>query len=90
MDRPGEVQSRLLSLVNGSVLSVTPGTVTHQAPLSREFSRQEYWSAISFSRVSFRPRDRTGVSSIAGEFFTTEPPGKPIIQVDLENGNSRQ
>ena len=23
---------------------VTPWTVAHQAPLSREFSRQEYWS----------------------------------------------
>ena len=32
--------------VSCSVLSdsVTPWTVTHQAPLSMEFSRQEYWS----------------------------------------------
>ena len=30
-------------------LFVTPWTVAHQAPLSMEFSRQEYWSAISFS-----------------------------------------
>ena len=28
------------------------------------------WVAFSFSRASFRPRDRTGVSCIAGGFFT--------------------
>ena len=34
------------------------------------------WVAISSSRGSSRPRDGTQVSCIAGEFFTTEPPGK--------------
>ena len=32
--------------------------------------------AISFSRGSSQPRDRTNVSFIAGGFFTTEVPGK--------------
>ena len=27
---------------------VTPCTVAHQAPLSMEFSRQEYWSGLPF------------------------------------------
>ena len=39
------------------------------------------WVAISFSRGSSQPRDRTEslVSpSLAGRFFTTEPPGKPL------------
>ena len=36
------------------------------------------WVAISFSRGSSEPGDRTCVSCIAGEFFTTEPPGKPL------------
>ena len=36
------------------------------------------WVAISFSRASSRPRDRTYVSCIAGEFFTAEPPEMPI------------
>ena len=31
---------------------VTTWTVAHQAPLSMEFSRQEYWSGIPFSRGS--------------------------------------
>ena len=29
-------------------LLVTPRTVAHQAPLSREFSMQEFWSGLSF------------------------------------------
>ena len=36
------------------------------------------WVAISFSMGSSWPRDRTGVSCLAEEFFTTEPPRKPI------------
>ena len=36
------------------------------------------WVAISSSRGSSRPMDRTRVSWIAGRFFTTESPGKPI------------
>ena len=46
---------------------VTPWTVVCQAPLSIGFSRQEYWSewvAISFSRGSSWPRDRTCISCI--------------------------
>ena len=36
------------------------------------------WVAISFSRRSSQPRDWTRVSYIAGSFFTTEPPEKPL------------
>ena len=32
--------------------SATPWTVTHQAPLSMEFSRQEYWSGLPFPSPS--------------------------------------
>ena len=37
------------------------------------------WVAISFSRGSSWPRDWTHVSCIAGRFFTSKPPGKPIL-----------
>ena len=59
--------------------SMTSWTVAHQARLSMEFSRQEYWSGvvISFSRGSSRPRDQTCISCLIGGFFTTEPPRKP-------------
>ena len=39
------------------------------------------WVAIFFSRGSSRPREQTHVSYLAGEFFTTEPPGKPRISI---------
>ena len=47
-------------------------TVAHQAPLSMELSRQEYWSRWPFPSPgeSSQPRDRTQVSHIAGVFFT--------------------
>ena len=35
------------------------------------------WLAISFSRGSSWPKDRSHVPCIAGRFFTAEPPGKP-------------
>ena len=35
------------------------------------------WGAISFSRGSFRPRDKTCISRISGGFFTAEPLVKP-------------
>ena len=43
--------------------------------------RIQEWVAISFSRGSSQPRDQicvSGVSCIAGRFFTTEPAGKPL------------
>ena len=36
------------------------------------------WVAISFSGGSFQPRGWTWVSRIAGRFFPSEPPGKPL------------
>ena len=39
------VRAQLLSCIQ---LSATPWTVAHQAPLSMEFSRQEYWSGLPF------------------------------------------
>ena len=36
------------------------------------------WAVIFFSRGSSRHRDQTLVSCLAGRFFTTEPPGKPV------------
>ena len=36
------------------------------------------WVVVSTSRGSSLPRDWTHISRIAGRFFTTEPPGKPI------------
>ena len=56
-----------------------PWTIAHQPPLSKGFSRQEYWSRLPFpfSRASTQPRDRTPVCSIASGFFTNWARGKP-------------
>ena len=41
-------QNHVYLLVAQLCLFVTPWTVAHQAPLSMEFSRQEYWSFLPF------------------------------------------
>ena len=46
------------------------------------------WVAISYPKGSSQPRDQTHLSSgscVAGQFFTTEPPGKPNICVTFYN-----
>ena len=68
----------IFCLVAQSCLTfVRPWTVACQVPLSR----QEYWSGLPFPS----PRDlpNPGIKPIppalTGVFFTTEPPGKPIL-----------
>ena len=51
-----------------------------EAPLSLGFSRQEYWNGLPFPFPVVLLD--TGIEpmppALAGEFFITEPPGKPI------------
>ena len=48
----------------------------HQAPLSMKFLRQENeWIPISFSRDLPNPGFKSESPSLAGRFFTAEPPG---------------
>ena len=49
-------------MLNHIWLFVTPWSVAYQAPLSMEFSRQEYCSGLPFPRYSSQPRDWTCVS----------------------------
>ena len=63
--------------------SVTPWAVTCQAPLSTGFFKQEYWSELPFPPPGYLPDPRIKPMSpasppLAGGFFTTEPPGKPL------------
>ena len=39
------------------------------------------WVAISFSRGTSWPRDRTRVSCIVGRYLPSEPQGKPLVYV---------
>ena len=71
---------------------MTPWTVAHQASLSMEFSRQEYWSGLPFPAAGDLPnpgiKPESSVSlALAGRFFTTATPGKPnTFNRDLKNG----
>ena len=58
----------------------TPWTVALQAPLSMGFSRQEYLSGLPLSPAGNLPDPRIEPMSpaLAGGFFTTQPPGKPL------------
>ena len=50
-----------------------------KGPLSMEFSRPEYWRLPFPSPGNlFVPRMEPIFSLLAGRFFTTEPPGKPM------------
>ena len=59
--------------------SLTPWTAACQASLYMWFSRYGYWRRLPFPTPGHLPDPRTEAVSpaLAGEFFSTEPPGKP-------------
>ena len=61
----------------------TPWTVAHQDPLSSQFPRPAYWSGLPFPSPGDLPDPGMEPASpaLAGEFFTTEPPGKPSSKI---------
>ena len=63
-------------VVSNSVISCT---IAHQA-LLMGFPRQEYWSGLLFPATGDLPNPRIELISptLAGRFFTTEPPEKHI------------
>ena len=70
-------------LLSGVQLFVAPETVAHQAPLSMEFSRQEYWCGLPLPAPGDLPDPGIELPSLAspplaGRLFTTVPPGKFI------------
>ena len=74
----------LVQLLNHVRLFLTPWTVACQAPLSMEFSMQEYWSGLPFPTPGDLPDAgiepvSLGSSLLAGGFFTTVPPGNPSL-----------
>ena len=60
-------------------LFATPWTLAYQAPQSMEFSRQEYWSGLSFSSPGDLPDP--GIEhwspALQADSLLTELPGKP-------------
>ena len=58
---------------------MTPWTVAGQAPLSMEFSRQEYWGGLPFPSPGDFPKPEIESRSPAlwADSLLFEPPGKP-------------
>ena len=68
---------------------MTPWTVAHQAPLSMELSRQEYWSRLPFPPPVVVPSPGVEPVSpvfpaLAGGLLTPAPPGRPC-KYELDN-----
>ena len=58
---------------------MTPKTIVHQAPLSMELSRQEYWGGFSFPSPGHLPDPgiKPGSPALVGDALPSEPPEKP-------------
>ena len=74
-------------LVSWSVMSdsATPWTVACQAPLSMEFSREEYWSRLSFLSPGDLPDPgiEPGPPVLRADSLLFRPPGKPFTGQDI-------
>ena len=81
---PGQTRAEgLIRVCVCAQLCPTPGTVACQAPLSMEFCRQKYWSALRFPSPGDLPHPgiqplSLGSPALVGRFFTTTPPGKHL------------
>ena len=62
---------------NHGLCFATPWTTACQAPLSMDFSRQEYWNGSPFPIPGDLPDQESNLSpALEGGYFTTEPPEK--------------
>ena len=62
-------------------LFATPWTVAYQAPLSMEFSRQEYWTGLPFPSPGDLPDPgiKPRSPALQADALPSEPPGKPHL-----------
>ena len=89
-------------MLNHVLTFATPWTIAHQAPLSMEFSRQEYWSGLLFSTPGDLPNPGIKTMSfkspiLVGRFFITlatkealvrhSPSLNSVLMQDLNNEN---
>ena len=60
--------------------------VAHQAPLSMEFSRQEYWSGLPFPPPGDLPNPGTkpGSPAFQADALPSELPGKPKHEMGVK------
>ena len=74
-----ESKSESVSHFSRVWLFAIPWIVAHQAPLSMEFSRQEYWSGLLFSSPEDLPNSgiEPGCPALQADSLPSELPGKP-------------
>ena len=72
-------------------LFAIPWTVACQAPLSMEFSRQEYWSVLPFPSPGDLPYPgiKHRSSALQSNSLPSKPPGKPLSSAILPKVNIR-
>ena len=70
-----------------NTISETLWTVVYHAPPSMGFSRQEYWSGLPFPSPGDLPDTgiKPGSPTLEADALTSEPPGKPIRQVQFNS-----
>ena len=91
ISRVGKTSSKKRALVSDTVclcmlshvqLFATPWTVAHQAPLSMEFSKQEYWSRLPFLPLGdlSDPGSESVSPVLQVDSLPTEPSGSPTCR----------
>ena len=86
----GIYEFAVVQLLSQVRLFVTPWTVTLKAPLSTEFSRQEYWSGFQFPSPGDLPNPgiKPGSPALQADALSSEPPGKGYKHKDQHNCHS--
>ena len=69
-----------MKLLSRAQLFVTPWTVTYKAPLSMEFSRQEYWCGLPFPSLGDSPNPgiEPRTPELQADALLFEPQGSPL------------
>ena len=59
----------------------------HQAPLSMEFSREEYWSGLPFPSPGnlHDPGIEPGSPALQADSLPSEPAGKPCLKPECDH-----
>ena len=83
----GRKYKNVIITLNHVQLFETSWSVAHQAPLSMEFSRQEYWSGLPFPSPGDLPDPggESGSPALQADSLLSEPQRKPPrIRGDVE------
>ena len=81
LSKKNKVRSSMRVLSHVQLFAI-PQTVARQIPLSMEFSRQEYWSGLTFPTPGDLPNPGIEPTSpaLAGRFFTTAHLGSHLLK----------